>query len=280
MDSLREDTGRLSVGNRLKGNASGIHRGTVPRIMRYKDRTIRSVARMLSALKDQAKPGQTTWFRGQARQEWHLVPSLAREAAHLQAESALIKRFMQNAAPHLDTLPREEWEWMFLMQHHRALTRLLDWSESPLAALYFAVQQEENMGASGAVWCIDPVALNREAKLKFEFEAEIPAFGRDKVLESYLPSHVRENPAELLPVAIVGPRNTPRMAAQLGTFTINHRLHAPIEEIGKCKHVWRWVIPAASKRKVFKELTVLGITGLTLFPELDRVADLTREILP
>jgi len=135
------------------------------------------------------------------------------------------------------------------------------------------------MGASGTVWCLDPVALNREANLKFEFDAEIPAFGRDKVLESYLPSHVRENPAELIPVAIVGPRTTPRMAAQLGTFTINHRLHTPIEDIGACKHVWRWVIPAAVKRKVLKELSLLGISALTLFPELDRVADLSKEIL-
>lgn len=70
------------------------------------------------------------------------------------------------------------------------------------------------------------------------------------------------------------------MAAQLGTFTINHRLHTPIEHIGESKHVWRWIIPAAAKRKVLNELTVLGITALTLFPELDRVADLTREILP
>ncbi len=234
---------------------------------------------MLSALKHQTKPRRILWFRGQARQVWKLVPSLARDAAHLQAENALIKRFMQNAAPHLDTQPREEWEWIFLMQHHRAFTRLLDWSESPLAALYFAVHEEEHLGASGAVWCLDPVALNREAKLKFEFEPEIPAFGRDKVLESYLPSRVRENPAELYPVAIVGPRNTPRMAAQLGTFTINHRLHTPIEDIGEGKHVWRWIVPGAAKGKILKELAVLGISALTLFPELDRVADLTREIL-
>jgi hypothetical protein len=132
----------------------------------------------------------------------------------MKAENALIKRFMQNATPHITVPPRDEWEWMFLMQHHRAPTRLLDWSESPLAALYFAVSNKEYAGAVGAVWCLKPVALNRAANLKFEFEAEIPAFGRDPVLESYLPSRVQENPSELFPVAIVGPRNTPRMAAQ------------------------------------------------------------------
>ena len=132
----------------------------------------------------------------------------------------------------------------------------------------------------GAVWCLDPVALNRAANLKFEFEPEVPAFGRDKVLDSYLPSRVQENPSEMFPVAIVGPRNTPRMAAQLGTFTINHILHDPIERIGNCRHVWRWIVPATAKERLLTELSHLGFSALTLFPELDRVADLSMEMLP
>ncbi|MEK6283722.1 MAG: FRG domain-containing protein [Acidobacteriota bacterium] len=247
--------------------------------MRYKDRTIRSVAQMLNALKQQVKPKQLIWFRGQARKSRALVPGLARVPKNLKAENALIKRFRQNAMPLIDRSPVEEWEWMFLMQHHRASTRLLDWSESPLAALYFAVHEVEHMKATAAVWCLDAVALNRTASLKFEFASEIPAFGPDQVLQSYLPSHVSEGSAELSPVAIVGPRNTPRMAAQLGTFTVNHRLHTPIEDIGAGTHVWRWNIPADAKRNILKELAHLGYSALTLFPELDRVADLSRELL-
>jgi hypothetical protein len=246
----------------------------------YRDRKIRSVAELLTALKQQAKPKQLIWFRGHGKKTWELVPTLARDPRHLKAENALIKRFMQNATPHIDVPPRYEWEWMFLMQHHRASTRLLDWTESPLAALYFAVSNKRHSRADSALWCLDPVALNRAANLKFEFESEIPAFGLDPVLESYLPSRVHENPSELYPVAIVGPRNTPRMAAQLGTFTINHRLHQPIEGIGNGKHVWRWIIPAAAKKHLLKELAHLGISALTLFPELDRVADLSKELLP
>ena len=122
--------------------------------MRYKDRVIHSVGGMLTALKGQSKPQKPVWFRGHAVLNWKLVPSLARVASHLGAESALIKRFMQNATPYLDVIPREEWEWMFLMQHHRAGTRLLDWSESPLVALYFAVH-ESSKKSNGAVWCLD-----------------------------------------------------------------------------------------------------------------------------
>ena len=247
--------------------------------MRYKDRIIRSVGDALRELKKQRKPGSLVWFRGQSKRQWKLIPGLARNGDHLKAEGALIKRFMQNAVPLMITQPREEWEWMFLMQHHRAYTRLLDWSESPLAALYFAVTEKKYRGAEGAVWCLDPVALNRNASIKFEFETEIPAFGRDKGLDSYLPSRVQDGSALMNPVAIVGPRNTPRMAAQLGTFTINQRDHTPIEKIGDANHIWRWVIPANSKKVLFEELAHLGYTALTLFPELDRVADLSKELL-
>ena len=248
--------------------------------MRYNDKSIISVGEMLKALKRQASLGTMVWFRGQSVARWQLVPSLAPDPNHLKAEAALQKRFMQNAIPHLERTPTEEWEWMFMMQHHRAPTRLLDWSESPLTALYFAVNEDRHVKKDAAVWCLEPTALNVEARIaEFEFDNEIPAFGVDKVLDNYLPSRVDASPAIMSPVAIMGPRNTARMAAQLGVFTINHRLHTPIEKIGAAKHAWRLIIPSSAKKDIRNELALLGITALTLFPELDRVADLARELL-
>jgi len=247
--------------------------------MRHRDVRVQSIGDALRHLKTQSAAGQIVWFRGQSVSTWNLVPSLARNPEHLKAENALRKRFMQNAVPHLESEPLHEWEWMFMMQHHRAPTRLLDWSEGPLAALYFAVSEDAHIGQDAAVWCLDPIALNKEARFNFEFTNEIPAFGIDKVLDSYLPSHVTDARNILNAVAIVGPRNNPRMVAQLGVFTVNHRDHKPIEDLGQKHHVWRWVIPAAAKVGLRKELALLGFTTLTLFPELDRVADVAREIL-
>lgn len=248
--------------------------------MRYPDEEINSVGDLLRALKKQAQKNRIIWFRGHGRSDWLLVPSLARKEKHLMAEMAVIKRFMQDAVPHLKEIPVQDWEWMFLMQHHRAPTRLLDWSESPLAAMYFAVSEERHKRRDGAVWCLDPVAMNEEAHVAgFKFANEIPAFGMDTVLENYLPNRVDKTTSIMKPVAIVGPRNTPRMAAQLGVFTINHRDHAPIEVIGAKEHAWRWIIPAAAKKDIKTELKQLGFSALTLFPELDRVADLSKELL-
>lgn len=248
--------------------------------MKYKDVEIRSVADVLKALKDQTSPDGLTWFRGQSVSTWKLVPSLARDVKHLKAESALLKRFMQNAVPHLARFPTQEWEWMFMMQHHRAPTRLLDWSEGPLAALYFAVSEDKFINKDGAVWCLAPIALNSdEARIGFATPHEIPAFGIDAVMDSYLPSRVDAAANVMNAVAIVGPRTTSRMVAQLGVFTVNHRDHKPLEEIGKAEHVWRWIIPAAAKKQFRQELKWLGFTELALFPELDRVADVAKEML-
>ena len=48
---------------------------------------------------------------------------------------------------------------------------------------------------------------------------------------------------------------------------------------GDGEHIWRWIIPAKAKKNILKELSYLGYSALTLFPELDRVADLSRELL-
>lgn len=165
--------------------------------MRYKDRTVRTVGQLVQALKAQTAAGRTIWFRGHATASWKLVPGLARNKNHLVAEGAILKRFMQDATPHLTKPVQEEWEWMFLMQHYRAATRLLDWTESPLAALYFAVEDVKRDRSDALVWCLDPLKLNAQANLVFPFAAEIPAFGKDSVLDSYLPSRVADNPASL-----------------------------------------------------------------------------------
>lgn len=167
------------------------------------------------------------------------MPSLARNPDHISAEVALIKCFQQNALQHLTPRPSTEWEWLFLMQHHRAPTRLLDWTESPLAALFFAVDSDSrNNKYDGAVWCLSPTRLNRHANVDYPFELEVPAFDHDNVLKSYLPSVVAsEKTSDLFPIAAIAPRNSPRMAAQLGVFTVMHRRSDPIEKVADTSHV-------------------------------------------
>ena len=101
---------------------------------------------------------------------------------------------------------------------------------------------------------------------------ELPAF-RDRALENYLPSKV-DLRTPMSPVAAIGPRLTKRMAAQLGTFTVNHVSHDPLESLYNGNHVWRYVIPGRAKAKFRSELAHLGYSALTLFPDIDMVSAL------
>jgi hypothetical protein len=249
--------------------------------MRHVDREIKSVSELISALQDVTVPRELLWFRGHAQANWPLIPFLARNPDHLGQETEIIKRFIQLAVPHLakDT-PRDDWEWIFLMQHHRVPTRLLDWSESPLAALWFAVSSTnaDDVANAGAFWCLAPLALNKEARFRGRLETELPGFGKDSQLDSWLPDRQDSGVAQN-PVAATGPRISPRMAAQLGNFTISDRGSEAIEDVGAGNHVWRFIIPAAAKPVFNEELKLLRFTELTLFPDLDRVALVTKELL-
>jgi hypothetical protein len=224
---------------------------------------------------------ETVWYRGHSKLTHELIPSLARPPRTVEAEETLIKRFKQNAYPFLKTIPEREWEWLFLMQHHEVPTRLLDWSDSPLVALWFAMQKsvdaEDKDDADACVWALLPLELNVLANLAPEFPADIPLFGQDEVLDGYLPSKVATaRVAKLKPAAGIAPRQFSRVVAQMGSFTITHKKQHPLEKVApSC--LTRYVIPATSKENVRRELRHLRMTRLSVFPELANVSELTQE---
>jgi len=245
------------------------------------DQKVTCIADLLSSLSNLIEAEkETAWFRGQSDLTWKLLPSIARIGGGIQAEMALMKRFKQNAGPFLATRPTCDAEWFMLMQHHRVPTRLLDWTESPLVALYFAVSDNETEGQDGALWCLLPRRLNEHARITFSFKGELPALVDDDVVNNYLPPSVlNDRLTGVLPVAVIGARDTPRMYAQLGVFTLSHNEPIAIEDVGDGSHIGRLTIPAANKQTIKRELALLKVTRLTLFPELDNVAAQCREVL-
>ena len=247
--------------------------------VRYKEREVRSLTDLLKALAQRQRTKDPVWFRGQARKSWKLRPSLARQAGWLEQEQLLTKRFKQNSFLLLPSRPQTESEWLFVMQHHGVWTRLLDWTESPLVGIYFAVNEAPK--AAGALWALLPMELNRLANLPANGPSDLPSFEEDELLmKGYLPSALaEEQQSRLKTVAVIAPRNTARSQAQLAVFTIAHRDLTPIERLGNARHIWRYTIPANAKPKILKELENLHITRLTLFPELDNVGTYAKEIL-
>lgn len=218
-----------------------------------------------------------TWYRGHADSSWLLVPGYYR-LANAPSESTLIKRFKQSAAMLISATPKDSFDWLFLMQHYGVPTRLLDWSENPLVALYFAVSSyNEHPDIDAALWSLRPSELNKNAGISdADEEYFVPSF-EDEELSNYSVEILRQNTrSQLKPLATIATRNNSRIQAQHGVFTIHHNDKIPIDAVGDSAHVIKYIIPAASREKMKNQLQVLGFTKFQLFPELASIGDVIK----
>ncbi|HEY0041362.1 MAG TPA: FRG domain-containing protein, partial [Flavisolibacter sp.] len=84
-------------------------------------------------------------FRGQANAGWMLNNAIERTdfiRFGNGIEAGFVAEFQRGARNYLskDETPEHLIEWLALMQHHGAPTRLLDFSKSPYIAAYFAFE--------------------------------------------------------------------------------------------------------------------------------------------
>lgn len=238
---------------------------------------IASVAEFLEALKvRKGRANSLLWYRGHADKTWKLLPGYQR-LKKPQPESVLMSKFKQNANLLLDHRPRSNFEWLFLMQHYGVPTRLLDWTESPLVALYFAAAAQGKK--PGAVWVLDPIKLNQSTKARPEDYKFVPAFEDEKV-KDYDTLSVESKPElGIEPMAVMATRNNARIQAQLGVFTISHHAKKDIEDIGDKSHLLGLEIPANKKDQILAELEILAFGKFQVFPELSSIGEMIKGTL-
>ncbi len=218
------------------------------------------------------------WFRGQGDAQWPLLPTIYRTPYADVDEDRYRHEFSLRARPFLDeatTAPKDDWDWYFLMQHYGVPTRLLDWTESALAALYFAVLPTL-ADVPACVWVLQPDELNRLNANRADF---VPIYS-DAWAAPYLPALWAENcPLPEYPMALDPPHNSRRITAQRGKFVVFGSSRAPINLVGEmAPYLLRIDIPTERKPPLRRQLLTAGIFESVLFPGLQGLGREIREL--
>jgi hypothetical protein len=237
---------------------------------------ISSVEDLLRVLAPITADGREIWYRGHRLQTWRLEPSAFRTREHRDGERAMLARFRQEAAAAGLQYAFDEWGWITFAQHHELPTRLLDWSQTPLVALFFACEVEPESGDGGAEFdgellLIDPHDLNEEAGDPDGIGHPRLLTDTDPTLIDYLPGKGSE---KRKPRAVVAPMVFDRIRFQTGTFTVSQSpAETGAEEpLRKARSLQTFAIPGDAKRALREELEILGFNDVSIYRDLDRIA--------
>lgn len=146
---------------------------------------INIIAQKINKVNKNTKTPPVLWFRGLNDMQYSLIPSIMRTETRVKqrngdkmdysslhyAEDIRTQHYIAKNYHFFQKEPSSRVEWLEVMQHHQANTRVLDWSESSMHSLLFAIEmfldnvkynQKSRDDAVPCVWILEPAALNKK----------------------------------------------------------------------------------------------------------------------
>lgn len=249
--------------------------------------------------KDYNEESKLLFFRGHADSKWKLLPSVLRQRkdGRWYNERELILDFKQVSVSGVDYHARIE-NILVEMQHYGIPTRMLDWSMSPLIALYFACQhntdKETGTPTDGKVYALNPWKVYRDSFIKkltphselMDILKECRMLLAQRWTNEEIAIHIVKKYdyticEELLrlPLPIVGRYIVNRVATQRSGFVIwgnrvsnkaTDSINPPIllDEYQEYRDSIKDIsIPASYKENLLEELRKFGIDDFVVFPD-------------
>lgn len=246
------------------------------------------------------KMGDALWyFRGHTNSAWVLQPKLER-AIITYKEKELFDEFRRTAHLYATDNSRVEtrMEWLSLMQHHGAPTRLLDWTRSPYVAAFFAVNDLQiGEDKNAAIWAINVSEIYKVIRRKYEKDIRFKSLFEERYLyhhtlinedfkSIFLSEWYQEEqfkfPSIVLPIAPYYAH--PRLTIQQGIYLAQSRLFKddavtliPFEDALRDtleaafdeKWIQKFYLSSKLRPQMLRELNAMNINDATLFPGLD-----------
>jgi hypothetical protein len=183
-----------------------------------------------------------------------------------------------------------DWKTYYLAPHHGIPTRLLDWSESFSAALFFAFDNWKGK-TSPCIWIVRPDCINR---ISIGWEGLL-APEQIEAIENWLPHRIKDGAKKVpstdgsamydssLPLALYPRKSNVRMIAQQAAFTVHGTDRLKLNrwivqrEKNHDKIICKVILDGLDKDNVLGELATLGVRRHTMYPDLANYVLYLRE---
>jgi hypothetical protein len=224
------------------------------------------------------------WFRGHRCASWLLEPNIFRYDL-LNEEDEIREQFERRAPQYVtEPLPVDMWGWYFLMQHYGAPTRLLDWTDSALVALFFALNspvkppaKKKERVEDSAVWMLDPWWLNKT--ILNDDVVLSPGHERARPYLTEANKHLDENRNTRIiprdPAAIDPPFIARRVAVQKSRFTIFGHARDGLTRLrgGENSRILKITVAREKADRMRADLLTLGMSDTGVYPDLHGLSE-------